>query len=213
MSSIVEKLSGKFISFEGIEGAGKTTLIKNLADKIKATGLDVVITREPGGTEVGEEIREVLLKHRDVELFSDTELLLFAAGRSQHVAQKIKPALAKGSCVLCDRFADASSAYQGAGRGISSRRLKQLEDWVLQGFLPDIVVIMDISVKSGFARAKGRGQLDRIESQEESFFERIREFYLEKARQEPKRYLVIDAEKSIDDIVRFFWENISNYVK
>ncbi|MBT4963537.1 MAG: dTMP kinase [Francisellaceae bacterium] len=208
-----KNLAGKFISFEGTEGAGKTTLIAQIKTMLEAESLNVLTTREPGGTDVGEEIREVLLAHRKVDLTSDTELLLFAAGRAQHIEEKIKPAILNNYCVLCDRFTDASSAYQGAGRGIDADRIAQLEAWVLQSFRPDVVVVVDIPVDVGFARVRKRGELDRIESQEADFFERIRQYYLKKAKDEPSRYLVLNGEQHINLVANEFWDKINAYIK
>lgn len=206
-----KNLQGKFISFEGVEGSGKTTLISKISEKLKDNAIPFVVTREPGGTQVGEEIREILLAHRKVDLTKDTELLLFAAGRAQHIDERIKPALAAGKCVLCDRFTDASSAYQGAGRGISFSKISDLENWVLQGFYPDVVVIVDVPVEIGFQRARSRGDLDRIEMQETAFFERIRQYYLTLAKKNPSKYLVLNGSHDIESVALEFWNKIYEY--
>lgn len=206
-------LQGKFISFEGVEGSGKTTLISQISSELESNKIGSIVTREPGGTQVGEEIRDILLAHRKVDLTSDTELLLFAAGRAQHITEKIKPALQKGTCVLCDRFTDASSAYQGAGRGIDFEKIHNLESWVLQGFFPDVVVIVDVPVEVGFKRARSRGDLDRIEMQETAFFERIRQYYLSLADKDPKRYMLLDGSKTIESVLSEFWDKIYEYLK
>lgn len=183
---------GHLISLEGGEGAGKSSAMAFLAERISARGLELVQVREPGGTEIGEAIRQVLLNPAHAGLCAQTELLLMFASRAQLVRQTIQPALARGAVVLSDRFTDASFAYQGGGRGIDSGRIAELERW-LGGLKPDLSFLLDLPVAQGLQRARGRGPADRIETEAESFFERVRTAYRARAAQEPARWRVIDA--------------------
>lgn len=187
---------GWFLSFEGSEGVGKTTQIRHLTDWLKALGHDVVLTREPGGTEVAERIRELVLDTSLPAMGSDTELLLIYAARAEHVAKVIKPAIAQGKIVISDRFADASMAYQGYGRGIDLAHIEALDQWVLGGFKPDLTLLLDMPVELGMARARARSELDRFEREKMSFFERVRGGYLSIAEAEPGRVKVISADQS-----------------
>ena len=190
--------TGLLLTFEGIEGAGKTSNLQYAKDLIEASGLPVIVTREPGGTEVGEKIREVLLDPDLPAMHSDTELLLMFASRAEHYQHKILPALNAGDWVLCDRFTDASFAYQGGGREIETTRIAALEDWALNNFRPDITFLFDLPVSLGLSRAKARGAADRIEQEEAAFFERIRRCYLTRAQKEPQRFSIIDASQSLE---------------
>lgn len=185
--------SGKFITVEGIEGVGKTTNIAFIQNFLQAKGVHLSVTREPGGTEIAEQVRELLLAHHKETLNEDAELLLVFAARAQHLNQLIKPALAKGEWVLCDRFTDATYAYQGAGRGLSMERIAQLEQWVQGDLRPDLTLVLDVPVELGMSRVKKRGAQDRFEREQHSFFERVRQCYLERAEREPERMRVIDA--------------------
>ncbi len=192
---------GLFITMEGIEGVGKTTNLESVYHYINSHDIDVVITREPGGTELGEKIRGLLLDHRNQNIANDTELLLMFAARAQHIAEVIEPALAQGKWVLCDRFTDATYAYQGGGRGIDSQRIAQLEQWVQGTLRPDITLLLDAPVAVGLARvAKRKGVADRFEREKQTFFERIRSAYLALAAQHPSRYRVIDAAQTLDQV-------------
>lgn len=194
-------MSGKFISIEGTEGAGKTTQIRFIADYLRQQGKQVLLTREPGGTPLGEEIRELLLAPRKAGMHEDTELLLMFAARAEHLARTIQPALARGEWVISDRFVDATFAYQGGGRGISQQRIQQIADWTLKGVSPDLTLLFDIPVKAGLERIQKRpGDSDRFEQEKAAFFERIREVYLERTAQEPQRIQRIDASQNIDSI-------------
>jgi len=186
-------VTGLFITLEGPEGAGKSTNREYLAQRLRERGLDVVLTREPGGTPLAERIRELLLTPADEPMNSDTELLLVFAARAQHLAQVIRPALTRGAVVLCDRFTDATFAYQGGGRGLSSARIEQLESFVQGELRPDLTLIFDLPVEIGLSRAAARGRLDRFEQEGLGFFEAVRSAYLDRARQAPQRYSVIDA--------------------
>jgi len=188
---------GMFISLEGSEGVGKTTSLKFINEFIESLGHKVLLTREPGGTPLAEELRNILLSDREEEVQSDTELLLMFAARCQHVNQVIKPALERGTWVICDRFVDASYAYQGGGRELGFKRIEQLEDWCLKGFKPDLTLLLDMSVEEGIARTKKRGKADRFETEKMAFYKRIRQAYLQRAEQDPKRMFVIDAAPEI----------------
>lgn len=185
--------SGRFIVFEGGEGAGKSTQIKTVAKLFAEQGIPFIQTREPGGTDVGEAIRHILLDKRLPAMHMDTELLLMFAARAEHLQKVILPALQKGQWVLCDRFTDASYAYQGYGRGVATERLAALESWVQQSLRPDLVIILDIDVRLGLERVAKRGVKDRFEEEQIEFFERVRQGYLERAQRAPKEYVVIDA--------------------
>jgi dTMP kinase len=191
---------GLFLTFEGVEGAGKTSNLQHAKTLIEATGKQVIVTREPGGTEVGERIREVLLNPDLPAMHSDTELLLMFASRAEHYQHKILPALEAGQWVLCDRFTDASFAYQGGGRQISHSRIAALESWVLGDFKVDQTYLFDLPVEIGLARAKARGAADRIEQEQVAFFERIRQCYLDRAQDEPNRFTVVDASQTLENV-------------
>lgn len=202
--------TGKFITFEGIEGAGKSTQVIKLQKYLQEKNIDCILTREPGGTEVAEMIRGVLLDSQLPAMHSDTELLLMFAARAEHLQKKILPALKQGRWVLCDRFTDASYAYQGYGRGIDLQRLADLEQWVQGDVRPDLVLVFDLAVETGLERAGKRSEADRFEQETSAFFNRVREGYLERASQNPERYKVIDAsqdEQSVWQQVRKVTEN------
>jgi len=188
--------SGLFITLEGGEGAGKSSSLDFVRDWLKQHGQDVVVTREPGGTPLGEQIRELLLHGRD-GMSADTELLLMFAARAEHLSQVIRPALERGASVVCDRFTDATYAYQGAGRGIAGGRIAVLEQWVQQGLRPHLTLLLDIPVAQGLARAGNRSTPDRFEREQQAFFERVRRGYLDAAAREPERIRVIDASRDI----------------
>ncbi|WP_166255645.1 dTMP kinase [Marinobacter salicampi] len=191
---------GRFITFEGSEGVGKSTQIQVAAEYLRNAGIEVVLTREPGGTPMAETIREVLLAPRDEPVHETTELLLMFAARAQHLNARILPALAAGKWVLCDRFTDATFAYQGGGRGVSMDRIAQLETLVQGSFRPDHVVLLDAPVDVGMARARHRGELDRFETEACGFFQRIRQTYLERAQSDRDRYHVLDASMSMEEV-------------
>jgi dTMP kinase len=190
-------VTGLFITLEGPEGAGKSTNREYLAQRLREHSLDVVLTREPGGTPLAERIRELLLAPADEPMNSDTELLLVFAARAQHLAQVIRPALARGAVVLCDRFTDATYAYQGGGRGLPTSRIEQLECFVQGEMRPDLTLIFDLPVEIGLSRAAARGRLDRFEQEGLEFFEAVRSAYLNRAQQDRQRYRVVDAGQSL----------------
>jgi dTMP kinase len=185
---------GKFITLEGVDGAGKSTHLGFVADWLRAQGREVVVTREPGGTPLGETLRELLL-HRDMD--ADTELLLMFAARQQHLAERIRPALARGAWVVSDRFTDASYAYQCGGRGLAAERIAALEAWVQRGFTPDLTLLFDVPPEVAEARRAAARTADRFEREADSFFNRVRNAYLDRARAEPARIRVLDARQSI----------------
>ena len=188
---------GVFITLEGGEGAGKSTNASWLADYLRSCGKTVLVTREPGGTEVAEAIRAVLLSPDLPGMNADTELLLMFAARNEHLHTKILPALAQGTWVICDRFTDATYAYQGYGRGISLSRIAELERWVQGEVRPDYVILFDLDVSTGMARAQARGRADRFEQEHVAFFERIRAGYQERAKLLPQRYPIINAGETL----------------
>tara|TARA_R110002073_G_scaffold251570_3_gene414147 strand:+ start:19960 stop:20586 length:627 start_codon:yes stop_codon:yes gene_type:complete len=191
---------GLFITVEGGEGVGKSTNIAFMQQVLQENGLEVIVTREPGGTPLAEEIREVLIKNREEKVVSETELLLMFAARAQHLYQKILPALEKGQWVISDRFTDATYAYQSGGRGVSSANVALLENFVQGDIRPDITFLFDAPIEIGMSRAQKRGSLDRFEEEAMSFFNRVRENYLQRASQEPERFKIIDASQSLDAV-------------
>lgn len=194
--------AGRFITLEGGEGVGKTTNVRFLVDYLRARGLDVVHTREPGGSPQAERIRELLLTPtQDDVLVTDAELLLMFAARAQHLASTIVPALARGAVVVCDRFTDATYAYQGAARGVSAERIAVLEQFVQKGLQPDMTLLLDMPVEAARARVAARGNaLDRFESEAAAFFERVRQGYQARAVQSEGRIVTIDASGSLASV-------------
>jgi len=192
--------NGLFITLEGPEGAGKSTNRDYLAELLGSCGREVVLTREPGGTPLAERIREILLAPAAEPMAVDTELLLMFAARAQHLAQVIRPALARGALVLCDRFVDATYAYQGGGRGVPVERIATLEAFVLGDLQPDLTLVFDLPVEIGLARAARRGALDRFEQEQRAFFEAVRQTYLDRAQAVPARYRLIDASRSLAEV-------------
>lgn len=183
-------------------GGGKSTNREYLAARLREQGIDVLLTREPGGTPLAERVRELLLAPSDETMASDTELLLVFAARAQHLAQVIVPALERGAVVLCDRFTDATYAYQGGGRGLDVARIAQLEDFVQGALRPDLTLVFDLPVEVGLARAAARGRLDRFEQEGRAFFEAVRSTYLQRAKAEPARYRILDAAQSLAAVQR-----------
>ena len=191
---------GKFITFEGIEGVGKSTNIAAFVERIEAAGHKVLTTREPGGTPFAENIREILMTRSDEPVPEIAELLLMFAARSFNVENVIIPALDAGTWVVCDRFTDSSRAYQGGGRGLPMETVDRLADWVHGDTWPDLTILLDAPVEIGMARAGSRGAPDRIEQERHDFFERVRECYLQIAAKEPERFVVLDTTRSIEEI-------------
>lgn len=193
-------MRGKFITVEGIEGTGKSTNIDFLCPIIEEQGITVVRTREPGGTPMAERIREMLLEHGDESLPDIAESLLFFASRSLHVNNTIKPALAAGKWVVCDRFTDASRAYQGIGRGLGLEKMNLLAEWVHEDLQPDLTLLLDAPAEVGRGRAFERGEADRLDSEQAEFYQRVRDGYLDLAKAEPDRFAVVDASQELAQV-------------
>ncbi|MEK7190940.1 MAG: dTMP kinase, partial [Pseudomonadota bacterium] len=210
---------GFFITVEGGEGAGKSSMLEFIRVRLNQAGHDVIVTREPGGTALGEHIREILLDvqgstnaasagtrrsghARELHMSAETEALLMFAARAEHLERIIRPALEAGKTVLCDRFTDATYAYQGGGRGLPQERIAQLEAWVQGALRPNLTLLLDVPVDVGLKRANQRGEPDRFEREQKEFFERVRATYLERARREPQRLRVIDASRSPAEVER-----------
>lgn len=191
---------GRFITIEGVEGAGKSTCIATAMSCLNAAGIDTIQTREPGGTVLGEHIRELLLDPRHADMHADTELLLMFAARAQHLRERIEPALAAGQWVVSDRFTDATYAYQGGGRGISRARIEVLENWVQGERRPDLTLVLDVPVEVGLARAAARGEADRFEREQAGFFDKVRQAYHDRISQAPERYRLIDASRELTEV-------------
>jgi dTMP kinase len=191
---------GKFITFEGIEGVGKSTNISHLVEAIKDAGHAVVVTREPGGTPMAERIRDLVAAHGDEAMPDVAELLLVFAARSLHVNNVIRPALEAGTWVVCDRFTDSSRAYQGGGRGLPASDIDLLADWVHGDVTPDLTILLDAPVQIGMQRAGKRSDPDRFESEQSEFFERVRETYLRLAESDPGRFVVVDATQPLETV-------------
>lgn len=194
----------KFITFEGVDGAGKSTHLESFADALRKRGFDVVVTREPGGTPLGEQLREILLRQA---MSIGTEAMLMFAARLEHIEQVIKPALRAGKWVISDRFSDASFAYQGGGRGMDWGKLRQLEQWVHPDLQPDLTLYFDVPVEVARQRLRMSARagandvsLDRFEQEQADFFERVRAGYLKRIRENPQRYAVIDAVQTLDSV-------------
>jgi len=191
---------GKFITIEGTEGVGKSTNIEFIKQYLADRNIPLLHTREPGGTPLAEQIREILLENRDEKMDDACELLLVFAARAQHLRTVILPALEQGQWVLCDRFTDATYAYQGGGRGLDVSLINNLEQCVQGDIRPDLTLLLDINVEQGLARAGQRGELDRFENEKIEFFEKVRAAYLDLAQDNPERYVVIDAGKTLDKV-------------
>lgn len=194
-------MNGKFITIEGIEGAGKSTQLAFIQRYLTIHDKPLTLTREPGGTELGEQIRTLLLTPTESGMAVDTELLLMFAARAEHVSKVIKPALERGDWVISDRFTDATFAYQGGGRGIDQQRITEIADWTLNGLQPDLTFLFDLPVELGQQRVRSRNEaIDRFEQEKIDFFQQIRDCYLERAQQDPQRIKIIDASQSIIEI-------------
>lgn len=183
----------KFITFEGVDGAGKSTHLNWFAETLRQRGLEVLVTREPGGTPLGERLREILLNQ---PMHAETEALLMFAARLEHIEQVIRPALRRGTWVVSDRFSDASFAYQGGGRGVALSKLEQLERWVHEDLQPDLTLLFDIPIEVARQRLSNNASLDRFEQEQGGFFEKVRQAYLERCRKHPQRFALIDAAKT-----------------
>jgi dTMP kinase len=203
----------KFITVEGTEGVGKTTNIDFIQKWMKSRDIDFIATREPGGTPIAEEIRNVLLSPRDERVTNTAELLLMFAGRAQHLSEVIVPALESNQWVLCDRFTDATYAYQGCGRDMDEMLISQLENIVQGDLRPDLTLLLDIPVEVGLQRAHHRSSPDRFEQEEFDFFNRVREGYLQLAENNPSRYTVIDASKDLENVQANIESALENFYR
>ena len=202
-------MRGRFITIEGGEGAGKSTMMSRVANWLESTGHRVVRTREPGGTDLAEKLREILLDRNNISLSDRAELLLVFAARAQHLDELIRPALARGDWVLCDRFTDATWAYQGGGRGLPRDEIASLETLVHGDLQPDLTLLLDLPVELGMKRAARRSQADRFEQESTLFFKQVRDAYLERAEAAPERFAVIDASRNIDEV----WSQIDSVLR
>jgi dTMP kinase len=200
-------MSGYFVTIEGPEGAGKSTQARRLATALRSAGRSVLVTREPGGTPLGEQIRALLLNRTDYAMLAETEALLHTAARSQHVGEVIRPALNSGQVVVCDRFVDSTLAYQGGGRGIAIERLLEIQELATRGLKPDLKILIDLPIHLGLnRRLEGRDEVNRMDTETEAFHQRVRETFLELARQRPEDWIVIDGSNDealvTDDLLR-----------
>ena len=207
---------GVFITFEGMDGCGKTTQMRRLGKRLREAGHQVVETVEPGGTEIGLQIRSILLDSANRELSSTTELLLYFAARAQNVDQLIQPALGEGKIVLSDRFTDSSLAYQGCGRGLGAETVRALDRIACRGLKPDLTLLIEIDLATSLARAEARNRhgnrTDRMEEQEAAFYNRVRDAYSALAAAEPGRVRIIDGALSVERVAERIWDVVSAYV-
>lgn len=204
---------GRFITVEGTEGVGKSTNIRYLSNLLRQQGIEVVLTREPGGTPLAEELRALLLEPREEKVGQDTELLLMFAARAQHINNVIRPALERGAWVISDRFTDATFAYQGGGRGIEVDTIRTLETLVQHGLHPDLTLLLDLPVELGLQRASARSEPDRFEQEKLDFFDKVRAAYLSRAEQEPQRFAIIDASQTIPDVQQQIQQALERFLE
>jgi dTMP kinase len=208
LNSPQQNTKGRFITLEGIDGAGKSTHLSWIAEQLRVRCPEVVVTREPGGTPLGEKLREVLLKQT---MHPETETLIMFAARREHLDKVILPALTRGAWVIADRFSDATFAYQGGGRGVSPDKLEVLERWIQQGLQPDLTLLFDVPVAIGKKRLSGNARFDRFEREQEIFFENVRSAYLERATRYPRRFRVIDAAQSMEQVKKQLQQIITSF--
>ncbi|HWI48255.1 MAG TPA: dTMP kinase [Rummeliibacillus sp.] len=201
-----------FFTFEGPEGAGKTTVLKMVVSKLQEEGREVVATREPGGSVIAEEIRQVILNPAHTEMDAKTEALLYAAARSQHFVEKIEPALKQGKVVLCDRFIDSSLAYQGIGRGLGITGVKSINEFAIGDHMPDMTILFDLNPEIGLSRinAHKEREVNRLDVESLAFHQKVREAYLMLAEKFPERIQVIDASKSLEEVFQNVWKVLKN---
>jgi len=193
---------GRFITFEGVEGVGKSTQVQRLADWLTGQGRDVVRTREPGGAPLAENVRKLLKQSPHGSIPATSELLLIFAARAAHADALLRPALLRGQWIVCDRFVDASIAYQGAGRGLGRERVEALAEWLVPDLVPDLTLVLDLPIDAAFQRLDARGERDRFEQEDGVFFRRVREAYLELADREPDRVRIVDASGTEEEVAR-----------
>lgn len=203
--------TGKFITLEGIEGVGKTSNLEYIQSLLESAGHRCVITREPGGTTLGESLRTLLLEHSGEQISENAELLLMFAARAEHLTKIILPALDAGSTVLCDRFTESTYAYQGGGRGIDIEKISGLESLVQGDLRPDLTIILDAPVAVGRERAGKRSSPDRIENEKDDFFQRVRDYYLELSKRYPQRICIVDASVTLDEVKKQVKEQLHKY--
>jgi dTMP kinase len=201
--------NGLFITFEGVEGSGKTTQIKRLEAWLAEAGRAVIDSRDPGGTDIGMQIRQILLDPANSAMSDRAELMLYAADRAQHVAEKLKPAVEAGTVVLCDRYVHSTVAYQGYGRGLPFKDIHTLNSLATQGLWPDLVILLDLDPSVGLNRAKAVGRPDRLEQEALQFHERVRQGFLELAQMETERFVIVDAAKSADEVAALIQEQVA----
>lgn len=206
-------MTGTFITVEGPDGAGKTTQLQLLADRLTAEGYEIVMTREPGGTRIGNEIRSLILNPDFQEMDEMTEILLYAASRAQHVNELIRPALAAGKIVLCDRFIDASIAYQGYGLGYTIEQVRSINQQATNHLTPDRTYLFDLTVSESKQRMMDRGALDRIEQRDDAFRQRVYDGFMKLAEQEPERIQLVDANQSIESLQTELCQDVLTYLK
>ena len=202
---------GKFITLEGIEGVGKTSNLHYIKGLLESSGHSCVVTREPGGTNLGESLRALLLSHSEENMSADAELLMMFAARAEHLSKVIRPALDAGQTVLCDRFTEATYAYQGGGRQLDIDKISDLENWVQGDLRPDLTIILDAPVEVGRARAGHRSEPDRIEKEHNDFFQRVRESYIELAKHYPQRICLVDASLELTAVQQQVHEKLLEY--
>jgi len=208
LNSPQQNTKGRFITLEGIDGAGKSTHLSWIAEQLRVRCPEVVVTREPGGTPLGEKLREVLLKQI---MHPETETLIMFAARREHLDKVVLPALKRGAWVIADRFSDATFAYQGGGRGVSPDKLEVLERWIQQGLQPDLTLLFDVPVAIAKKRLSGNARFDRFEREQEVFFENVRSVYLERAARYPRRFRLIDATQSIEQVKKQLQQIITSF--
>lgn len=206
------KTKPQFITLEGSEGVGKTTNLEHIQKLLSDKGIDFIVTREPGGTELGEQLRELLLGHKHDGMADETELLMMFAARAEHLDKVIKPALAKGQWVLCDRFTDATYAYQGGGRGVDFERISILEDYVQADLRPNLTLLLDAPIEVGRERAGKRSAPDRFEKEQTDFFNKVRTAYLQRANNDPGRMKIIDASLELDAVKSQITDKINSFI-
>ncbi len=202
---------GKFITLEGIEGVGKTSNLRYIKELLEASGHECVVTREPGGTDLGEALRGLLLSHSDDNMSADAELLMMFAARAEHLSKVILPAIDNDKTVLCDRFTEATYAYQGGGRLLDVDKISELEEWVQGELRPDLTIILDAPVEIGRARAGSRSEPDRIEKEHDDFFQRVRNAYIELSNHYPHRICLVDASLTLPEVQKQIHEKLIEY--
>jgi dTMP kinase len=201
-----------FITFEGVEGSGKSLQARLLAERLRERGIEVVATREPGGTPLGDQLRELLLQRADLQLTSRAEALLMNAARAQHVERVIRPALARGEVVICDRFGDSTLVYQGDGRGLDMHALRSVISFATAELEPDLTILLDVPVEIGLGRKLSREEWNRFEAETRDFHQRVRESYLGLARAEPRRWHCFDGQRPPAELADEIWQPVANHM-